>query len=137
MKRCSSYFLKYRGDTMTRITIYYLAKLRDGSLALTFHSSEKERDSALAKVLVALALDIGVADPEALRVVEFEEVYEQRTGKQLELLTGSNTVPASHPAIRRALGHITSALNELEPMGASLRSASERLRWARDLLGGK
>ena len=120
---------------MTRIDLYYLAKIEDGRLELTFHTTAEDRDAALAKHVETVAAQLGQTPSSFGTVIELEEQYERATGKQLELLTGTATVPKSHPVLQKALGHIDSAITMLDALSILSPAARAELVAALALLG--
>ncbi|WP_273794808.1 hypothetical protein [Brucella intermedia] len=120
---------------MTRIDLYYLAKIQDGNLELTFHATTEERDAVIAEHIETAAALLGVSSSSFGSIVEFEERYEQETGKQMELLTGTTTVPETHPVLQKAWGHIESAITTLDALSILPSSARAELVAALALLG--
>ncbi len=120
---------------MTRIDLYYLAKIQDGRLELTFHATPEDRDASLAKHVESAAALLGGTPGSFGTIIELEERYEQVTGKQLELLTGTATVPKSHPVLQKALGHIERAITTLDALSILSPPARAELAAALALLG--
>lgn len=120
---------------MTRIDLYYLAKIEDGSLQLTFHATSKERDTVVANHINTIAARLGVPLNDFRTIIDLEERYERKTGKQLELLTGTATVPATHPIMQRTCAHIESAITTLDALSILSPSARAELVAALALLG--
>lgn len=120
---------------MTSIDLYYLAKIQDGRLELTFYATTEERNAALAKHVETVATLLGETPGSFGTIIELEEQYEQATGKQLELLTGTATVPKSHPVLQKARGHIESAITTLDALSILSPTARAELVAALALLG--
>lgn len=120
---------------MTRIDLYYLAKIQDDRLELTFHATVEERDDAVAKHIEVAAAMLGEPPSAFGSIIELEERYERETGKQLELLTGTANVPETHPVLQKALGHIKSAITTLDALTILSPSARAELVAALSLLG--
>lgn len=89
------------------IELFYLAKIQDGRLTLTFFLDEVERDAAVRMHVDAVKQILGIPSNAQRSAIELEELYEQTTGQQLELITGMAAVPPSHLALVAARGHIS------------------------------
>lgn len=117
------------------IELFYLARIQDGLLTLTFYAEEVERDAAVMMHVVAVKQILGIPSDAQRSTIELEELYEHATGQQLELITGVAAVPLSHPALKAARGHISKAITTLDALTILSPLARSELAAALALLG--
>ncbi|WP_299593205.1 hypothetical protein [uncultured Tateyamaria sp.] len=119
---------------MTQTTIHALYVLNDGRLVTSFHHTPEERTNAISEHVATLAQALGRNGDDFANRIDLEELYEQQTGKQLELLTEDITLSVAHPAVMQVKALIGRALLSLEDASKTKLTASEYLAQASALL---
>lgn len=121
---------------MSAITFYALFILRDGELDFGFHHTDAERSAAINGVKEAIAAGLDLPPETFPTIIQLEEYYEQRTGRQLEILTQDVILTPTHPVLVQVIALMDCARNDLKDADVPRNLALSCLKKAMDLLRG-